>query len=487
MQNLKWTLSVWRVVMGTLVPTCLCVSLVTVWLPLVTRNGFAKALKIESLGWDPGLDNKGAHANEATRGRTQLSDAGGGTLTWAVYLTPAVEVSGQEVGSLGELANELAQAMGLENWGQIGELSGHYLFALPLHVRSRRDLKETERIRKSIEAAFAGHHRVRWHAEQKLLKRSKRSLHFNDPQYPLQWHLHNRRKIGMDINVTGVWEHNVTGEGVTVVVVDDGVEYTVQDIQANYSPEGSYDLNSNDPDPMPHPDEHSDNHHGTRCAGEIAAAPNNFCAVGVAFGSRIAGIRVLDGPLTDSMEAIAFNKHFQINDIYSCSWGPDDDGKTVDGPHPLGKQFHLKYILPQVLSLLINSLYSEDKKPIKKIQDTDKAFKQMEQVSRFLKAAEDYGVNKTDIFQTVDLWESKDMAAVQRTLMALGSIAVTRNDGHYHGDLNWFHKKAQENKREFTEEQLAQGKNIIGLQMGSNQGASQAGMVGYGQTRQIIS
>ena len=56
------------------------------------------------------------------------------------------------------------------------------------------------------------------------------------------------------------------------------------------SPEGSYDLNSNDPDPMPHPDLENGNHHGTRCAGEIAAVPNNsFCAVGVAFGSRIAG------------------------------------------------------------------------------------------------------------------------------------------------------------------------------------------------------
>ncbi|XP_038936896.1 proprotein convertase subtilisin/kexin type 7 isoform X2 [Rattus norvegicus] len=89
---------------------------------------------------------------------------------------------------------------------------------------------------------------------------------------------------------------------------------------------------------MPHPDEENGNHHGTRCAGEIAAVPNNsFCAVGVAYGSRIAGIRVLDGPLTDSMEAVAFNKHYQINDIYSCSWGPDDDGKTVDGPHQLGK------------------------------------------------------------------------------------------------------------------------------------------------------
>lgn len=33
------------------------------------------------------------------------------------------------------------------------------------------------------------------------------------------------------------------------------------------------------------------------------------------------------------------------------------------------------------------------------------AFKQMEQISQFLSAAESYGVTKTDMFQTVDLWE----------------------------------------------------------------------------------
>ena len=26
----------------------------------------------------------------------------------------------------------------------------------------------------------------------------------------------------MDINVTGVWEHNITGLGITVAVLDDG-------------------------------------------------------------------------------------------------------------------------------------------------------------------------------------------------------------------------------------------------------------------------
>ncbi|XP_061224287.1 proprotein convertase subtilisin/kexin type 7 isoform X2 [Neopsephotus bourkii] len=249
-----------------------------------------------------------------------------GELSWAVSLDAPED-------ELEQRAEELARAAGLVNMGRVGELRGHYLFRAERGGRGG-----AEAVRRAVDAVLAQHGSVRWHAEQRLLKRSKRSLHFNDPKYPLQWHLNNRRSPGKDINVTGVWERNVTGRGVTVVVVDDGVEHTIKDIQPNYSPEGSYDLNSNDPDPMPHPDEENGNHHGTRCAGEIAAVPNNsFCTVGVAYGSRIAGIRVLDGPLTDSMEAIAFNKHYQINDIYSCSWGPDDDGKTVDGPHQLGK------------------------------------------------------------------------------------------------------------------------------------------------------
>ncbi|XP_068601964.1 proprotein convertase subtilisin/kexin type 7 [Brachionichthys hirsutus] len=225
------------------------------------------------------------------------------------------------------IANRVAEQTGLWNQGQIGQLEGHYL----LCSSNPASGSETGDV-------LAANPHVLWHSQERLLSRSKRSMAFNDPCYAKQWHLHNDLNEGMDINITGVWERNITGQGVTVVVVDDGVEHTHQDIQPNYSPEGSYDLNSNDPDPMPHPDVHSENHHGTRCAGEIAALPNNsFCAVGVAFGSKVAGIRVLDGPLTDSLEAVAFNKHYQVNDIYSCSWGPDDDGFTVDGPHPLGK------------------------------------------------------------------------------------------------------------------------------------------------------
>ena len=33
----------------------------------------------------------------------------------------------------------------------------------------------------------------------------------------------NLKFVGHDINVTGVWERNITGKGVTVSVIDDGM------------------------------------------------------------------------------------------------------------------------------------------------------------------------------------------------------------------------------------------------------------------------
>ncbi|KAH0623390.1 hypothetical protein JD844_031663 [Phrynosoma platyrhinos] len=300
----------------------MCLWLMPAWIPLLLPNGVACGAKL----W-PGT--------EPATGAPPCP----GQMTWAVHLSgPEDSLPSEE--ELDWHADRLAEEAGLVNMGRIGELRGHYLLGYQPAIQGVD--QGLEAVQRSVEAVLAQHEGVRWHAEQRLLKRSKRSLTFNDPKYPQQWHLVSlfggTAHDGYGKNQAEEAKRNVTGQGVTVVVVDDGVEHTIKDIQPNYSPEGSYDLNSNDPDPMPHPDEENGNHHGTRCAGEIAAVSNNsFCAVGVAYGSRIAGIRVLDGPLTDSMEAVAFNKHYQINDIYSCSWGPDDDGKTVDGPHQLGK------------------------------------------------------------------------------------------------------------------------------------------------------
>jgi len=46
-------------------------------------------------------------------------------------------------------------------------------------------------------------------------------------------------------------------------------------------------------------------------------------------------------------------------------------------------------------------------------------------------------------------------------------------------------KVADENKRMFSPDVLAESHKIIGLQYGSNKGASQAGMTPYGAVRQI--
>lgn len=47
---------------------------------------------------------------------------------------------------------------------------------------------------------------------------------------------------------------------------------------------------------------------------------------------------MLDGDVTDMVEAKSVSFNPQHVHIYSASWGPDDDGKTVDGPAPLTRQ-----------------------------------------------------------------------------------------------------------------------------------------------------
>ena len=55
-----------------------------------------------------------------------------------------------------------------------------------------------------------------------------------------------------------------------------------------------------------------------------------FC---VSFCNTIAGIRMLDQPyMTDLIEANSMGHEPNMIDIYSASWGPTDDGRTVDGP-----------------------------------------------------------------------------------------------------------------------------------------------------------
>ena len=47
------------------------------------------------------------------------------------------------------------------------------------------------------------------------------------------------------------------------------------------------------------------------------------------YNAKIGGIRMLDGHVTDRVEAEAIAFNHKYIDIYSASWGPNDDGRTV--------------------------------------------------------------------------------------------------------------------------------------------------------------
>ncbi|KAK7077636.1 Neuroendocrine convertase 1, partial [Halocaridina rubra] len=188
-----------------------------------------------------------------------------------------------------------------------------------------------------------------WEESHKVHKRSQMAAQaleiedmFNDELWVHQWYLFDTRTRGdlpkLDLQVVPVWRSGITGKGVRLLVLDDGLEWSHSDIQPNYDAEISYDFNDNDEDPSPRYDEHLSNSHGTHCAGEIAMVPNNRkCGVGVAFGSSVGGIRMLDGPVSDAVEGSSLGWALDKVDIITCSWGPSDDGKKVEGPGRLAQ------------------------------------------------------------------------------------------------------------------------------------------------------
>lgn len=131
-----------------------------------------------------------------------------------------------------------------------------------------------------------------------------------------------------------------------------------------------------------------------------------------------------------------------------------------------------------VLCELINALLPG---AVKKINTMKAPFKQRENIEMYLKGCESYGLKTQDLFQVNDLYENKNLYMVVDNLYTLGGMAQKKGfDGPVLGV-----KIASENKREFDEGVLKAGQSVIGLQYGSNKGASQAGMTPYGAGRQI--
>ena len=172
-------------------------------------------------------------------------------------------------------------------------------------------------------------------------------LPFNDPKLSEQWHYYNDgtakgSQSGCDVNVVPVWKNYTTGsEKVIVAVVDQGVDYTHEDLADNMwkNPEKTgegqdcgYNFCSDGYKIEP-------GDHGTHVAGTIAAVNNNGVGVcGLAGGDAAAGVKgakIMSCQIFDdkgSASGAAAIKwaadHGAV--IAQNSWGPTSAGSTSD-------------------------------------------------------------------------------------------------------------------------------------------------------------
>ncbi|MFD0893904.1 S8 family serine peptidase [Luteolibacter ambystomatis] len=169
----------------------------------------------------------------------------------------------------------------------------------------------------------------------------------NDTLIASQWHLKNQGQSGVvagtDVNIESVWNYPSgtsgtnawRGNGVRIGIVDDGLQTAHPDLSTNYEATYSHDWNGNDSDPNPSATGTVDKH-GTACAGNAAARGNNGTGVsGTAPEATLTGMRLIAASTTDSQEADAMGWHNEVIAIKSNSWGPDDDGETLEGPGTL--------------------------------------------------------------------------------------------------------------------------------------------------------
>lgn len=160
---------------------------------------------------------------------------------------------------------------------------------------------------------------------------------------PGQWHLKDEPDNAASAHVLGAWRRGYFGSGAKIVVVDDGLDVAHADITRTVDRALSINYNSgvtNDPSPR------HDEAHGTGASGVAAAsgarsppgAPQ--CGHGVAPLAGVVGARLIAEPATEANEARALTRGADFGDVgvYSCSWGPADDGATLDGPGDLTRE-----------------------------------------------------------------------------------------------------------------------------------------------------
>ena len=110
-----------------------------------------------------------------------------------------------------------------------------------------------------------------------------------EPLYTYQWALNAAQSFfasytlvsdgTTDLNVEAVHKQGIKGQGVNVLVLDDGVEINHEDLKDNVNPSMTWNFQNNNTDPTPTA---IDDAHGTNVAGIIAAVQNGIGVMGIA-------------------------------------------------------------------------------------------------------------------------------------------------------------------------------------------------------------
>ena len=110
-----------------------------------------------------------------------------------------------------------------------------------------------------------------------------------EPLYTYQWALNAAQSFfasyslvsdgTTDLNVDAVHKQGIKGQGVNVLVLDDGVEINHEDLKDNVNPSMTWNFQNNNTDPTPTA---IDDAHGTNVAGIIAAVQNGIGVMGIA-------------------------------------------------------------------------------------------------------------------------------------------------------------------------------------------------------------
>ncbi|WP_374001122.1 S8 family peptidase [Bdellovibrio bacteriovorus] len=166
----------------------------------------------------------------------------------------------------------------------------------------------------------------------------------DDPFLGYAWHINNTGQSvfaasgggvpGFDLNLLKTWTSGLSGAGLKIVVSDDGVQDSHEDLKSNFIYGSSINYHISPATGANNsPPNSSDDNHGTAVAGLIAAVGGNGVGTkGIAYGAKFISYNLLSKNVAQLDERIV-QQVAGGHDIYNMSWGNSQN--NLPNPVPL--------------------------------------------------------------------------------------------------------------------------------------------------------